>query len=318
MLIGQSFPEYRKAAVRQADYLVNKAMRFKINDTKFAISHRDDPPEAWGDFVYMVPPFLAYHAVATGNSSYMTEAVQQCRLYNEILRTLITLPDGSQCHGLWHHIVTQPPSIDPSVCCTDPDVWLTSNSWALAGMTRVLVTVMTWKSPYSNVVARLSYDAFRKVAIDNLRQLIGGMLQCLMAQSRDPNTGLLRNYLDLGAGHTMDWQYGDAAGTAMVTAATYRLMVLDPDLFTTDKYLAWAEENYRVVAKHVKSDGLLSPVARVDEVPARSPAEHTGEGQSMLIMMYAARRDCVESGRCSKTVLHTFQRILDNLRSTMF
>ena len=113
------------AAERQANHLVRDATRLIVNETHSAISHRDEPPEAWGDFIYMVPPFLAYYGVARQSVDYLRLAVSQCELYNELLSTNISLPGGRQCTGLWRHIVTQPDVIPPNVCCTDPDVWLT-------------------------------------------------------------------------------------------------------------------------------------------------------------------------------------------------
>ena len=96
-----------------------------LSHSQKAISHRDEPPQLWGDFVYMVPPFLAYYGAATGDASLMREAVEQCELYAKVLETNITLANGSSCAGLLRHIVSDPARLDPDVCCSDPHVWLT-------------------------------------------------------------------------------------------------------------------------------------------------------------------------------------------------
>ena len=116
---------YFEAARRQAQNLRYNATRFRLNATHAAISHRDDPTQLWGDFVYMVPPFLAYFGVATSDMPFMQEAVQQCELYAQVLETDITLSSGASCAGLWKHIVSQPAELEPDVCCSDPYVWLT-------------------------------------------------------------------------------------------------------------------------------------------------------------------------------------------------
>lgn len=116
---------YGAAAQRQALHIVHNATKFALNDTHAAISHRYHPAQAWGDFVYMVPPFLASYGIATRSHDFLRAAVRECELYNVILSTNIMLPDGRVCAGPWRHIVTQPSQLPRDVCCSDPDVWLT-------------------------------------------------------------------------------------------------------------------------------------------------------------------------------------------------
>lgn len=49
------------------------------------------------DFVYMVPPFLAYYGVTTQNSTLLKEAYTQISLYRKHLRDRKT-------NNLWRHI----------------------------------------------------------------------------------------------------------------------------------------------------------------------------------------------------------------------
>lgn len=125
LLLSCHDQSYFAAAQRQAQYLKNNATRFRLSATHAAMSHRDDPPQLWGDFVYMVPPFLAYYGVAIGDLSFMQEAVRQCELYTQILATDIILPNGTSCVGPWRYIVSHPAELEPDVCCSDPYVWLT-------------------------------------------------------------------------------------------------------------------------------------------------------------------------------------------------
>ena len=247
----------------------------------------------------MVPPFLAYYAVETGDITYMQEAVQQCQLYDDVLRTGIMLANGSSCEGLWRHIVSQPAQLEPSTCCSDPEVWLTSNAWALAGMTRVLATLLKWQLPTETDVDREAFAAFVADSKRSLMSIIIRMLHCLMAQTKDTQTGLLKNYLD-GTQHpsSQECQFGDAAGTALVASAVYRLAVLLPEVFSEYGMLAWADANYWAVARCVSENGTVSPVASVDGVPSKVAAGKTSEGQSMTVLMYAARRECLRVGVC--------------------
>lgn len=58
--------DYEGAAKDQLDFLFSDQVP-KTPDG--AISHRTEQVQLWSDFVYMVPPFLAYYGVTTGNQS---------------------------------------------------------------------------------------------------------------------------------------------------------------------------------------------------------------------------------------------------------
>lgn len=146
---GADNVSYATAAKDQLDYVLNNVPRTSDG----AISHRDEQVQLWSDFVYMVPPFLAFYGVATGNESLLTEAVKQCRLYRQYLKD-----NGSDTDGLWRHILLGRG--------TDTGFWSTGelhslcallrraitsfsgNAWAAAGMTRVLATIAA--SPHSS------------------------------------------------------------------------------------------------------------------------------------------------------------------------
>jgi hypothetical protein len=50
------------------------------------------------DFVYMVPPFLAYYGMISENQTLLSEAYNQISLYRTYLR-------DSNANNLWYHIV---------------------------------------------------------------------------------------------------------------------------------------------------------------------------------------------------------------------
>ncbi|KAF5346964.1 hypothetical protein D9758_010082 [Tetrapyrgos nigripes] len=127
---------YSQAAQDQLDYLLTSVPR----SSEGAISHRVAQVQLWSDFVYMVPPFLAYYGVTTGNTTLIDEAYNQISLYRDQLR------DGD-ADGLWKHILLgtgtgagAPPN--------DEGHWSTGNAWAASGMLRVLSTMQ--HSPYAS------------------------------------------------------------------------------------------------------------------------------------------------------------------------
>jgi rhamnogalacturonyl hydrolase YesR len=245
----------------------------------------------------MVPPFLASYAVATHDVGYLEEAVRQCRLYGDVLGTNVILENGTTCRGLWMHIASQPSKLPQDVCCTDSNVWLTSNAWAVAGITRVLATILKW-SPPQPIQKNFDYHKFSQHNTQILVSILIKMLNCVMGQARDNDSGLLKNYLDGSSSDSAQYAYGDTAGTALMASAVYRLAVLLPDTFGTFEFLDWANTNRRAVSSHVDGQGKVSPVADVSHVPSREPAEQTSEGQSMVLLMYSAWRDCRRIGIC--------------------
>lgn len=92
---NRSDPSFEIAAGQQLDHILNHVPR----NGNGAISHREDQVQLWADFVYMVPPFIAYFgALETGDAKLwlLREGYNQCKEYREVLR------DNS---GLWQHIV---------------------------------------------------------------------------------------------------------------------------------------------------------------------------------------------------------------------
>ena len=85
------------------------------------------------DFIYMVPPFLAYYAISTQNDTLLDVAVQQIQDYRAVLKS---------SSGAWSHISA---SSHP-----DTGFWSTGNGWAAMGITRVLAAILAAPSRTTN------------------------------------------------------------------------------------------------------------------------------------------------------------------------
>jgi rhamnogalacturonyl hydrolase YesR len=111
-------------------------------------------------------------------------------------------------------------------------------------------------------------------------------------QQRD-SSGLLYNYL----GNTSS--LAETSGTSLLAATVYRMAVLEPSTFGAP-YINWANASLKAIAKHVGSNGIVSPA--VDPYGYTSTTPYTTgspEGQAFAVMLYAAYRDCVGVGVCS-------------------
>ncbi|KAF8157098.1 hypothetical protein B0H34DRAFT_859672 [Crassisporium funariophilum] len=288
VLLGMSSKDYASAAKEEVDYILGEAPRWWNG----AISHRVQYAELWADFVYMVPPFLAYYGAATNNASVLSASVDQCRLYRQILRANTT----GVAVGLWEHI------IGPQNA--DPGIWSTGNAWAAAGMTRVLATVI--KAPSSLFTKKASptqlSNAWKTQAVSDLTMAIREILDAAMRVPTDG--GLLRNYLN-----DPTW-FGETSGTALLASVAYRIGVLAPSLGLSGSdaatYIQWAEGIRRVFgqdrgdksakAVHITSNGTATPAINPLGWGDRQPwTAGSPEGQNFVVLMYAAWRDCVHA-----------------------
>ncbi|KAJ6568378.1 hypothetical protein DFH09DRAFT_1261335 [Mycena vulgaris] len=262
IMLGKSDKKFADAATVQLAYLVDTAPRYSNG----AISHRAGVPELWADFMYMAPPFMA-------NATLLQETSKQCGLYRDILQ--------SKGKGLWQHIVgPQAP---------DPGHWSTGNGWAAAGMTRVLATVM--RAP---VAQATSWRA------DATSDLAGWIKEILDAVAAAPADGaLVRNYVDdTGAAHG----FGEIAGSALLASVAYRMAVLQPAAFGAS-YVAWADGIRTELGKdgHVTAGGVATPAVNPHDWKDTKPdTAGSPEGQGMVVLMYAAWRDCVTTEICKQ------------------
>ncbi|CZT16334.1 uncharacterized protein RCC_02176 [Ramularia collo-cygni] len=265
LLIGQSEEAYLDAAKNQLNHF-SDVPRWPNG----AISQRDNTAELWADFMYMAPPFMAYAGPAFNDGGSLQSAIEQCGLYREVLSSNSNSGDVSS--GAWHHI------IGPET--QDTGLWSTGNGWAAMGMARVLATLLHWHPTETGP----DFSQTRK----DLFEWIGEILRGAMSSPKDD--GLLRNYLN------DDSWFGETSGTALLTATVYRTVV-------TAEMMDWAKANMRAVAAHVDDNGLASPAVNPLGWGDRTPyTQGSPEGQSFLVLLYSAWRDCIEAGICSENL----------------
>ncbi|KAG8795856.1 hypothetical protein FRC12_008579, partial [Ceratobasidium sp. 428] len=183
---GASGGNFGQAATDQLTYLLTIAPKSPTG----AISHRSDEVQLWSDFIYMVPPFLAYYGVINGNQTLLQEAYNQVKLYRDALL------DGT---GMWQHIKMG--------SLSDTGHWSTGNGWAAMGMLRVLATIRgsQWANPLKS----------------QTRDLENWTSEILDATWSHLNSdGLFYNYADDPS------TFPDAASTALLAACTYRLALV--------------------------------------------------------------------------------------------
>ncbi|KAL6712036.1 hypothetical protein ACN47E_003079 [Coniothyrium glycines] len=259
LLLSKISPVYFEAATRQLNDLLQNVPRHPNG----AISHRVAEASIWADFIYMVPPFFAYYGVFTDNIGHVHEAVRQCELYRDILKTE---------SGPWKHIVNAE-GTEPDLK-TDPGLWSTSNAWAAAGMARVLATIQKSK-----------YAAQMKSEQDSLVHMTKEIIDGAIKFDTD-DSGLLRNYLD------DDSWFGEVAGTALLAAATFRIAVLALGSFEV-KHTDWAQRKVEIVSNFVDANtGIAAPVVNSLSEGQRTPLNGINpEGQAFVVLLYAAWRD---------------------------
>ncbi|GAA6021176.1 hypothetical protein JCM11491_001596 [Sporobolomyces phaffii] len=234
-----------------------------------AISHRVATTELWSDFVYMVPPFLAYTGVLTRNTSMLDAAYTQCRLYRDRLL--------APSIGLWRHI-----ALGDS---PDPGLWSTGNGWAANGMLRV--------------VGALRNSGYSDQYSSEVDDLLNWTREIVTATWRQPmKNGLLHNYLNETS------TFAECSGTALLSAATYRVSQLSGN-YSRSAELTAAESAYQTLtAQHVSSpQGVLAPVvnpmdysSELQNVKSDGTGNVSPEGEAFVLLMESARRDWINGG----------------------
>ncbi|KAJ9103744.1 hypothetical protein QFC21_002204 [Naganishia friedmannii] len=246
------------AAESELRYLLERVPR----NSAGAISHRSEQAQLWSDFVYMVPPFLAYYGYLHSNQTLLQEAYTQCSLYRSGLQDPST--------KLWRHIAQ-------GTGTSDPGLWATGNAWAAAGMLRVLATII--KSPYSDAMA--SQRADLQTWSDEI---------ITAAKSRTAKDGLVRNYID----NTSTFE--DTAGSTLLAAAAYRLATMN----LTTAHVDFANQIHSTVAaRHINSTGYLT--GAVDPLNFGKQGTYSPEGQAFVLLMQVAYKEYIASGGNDKT-----------------
>lgn len=304
-MIGQSDSRYTSSAKFSLQNVFDRVPQW-VNG---AISHQESYAELWAEFIYTAPPFMAYYAVATNNTDWMDKAMGQCRAYRQALQPNNTSKDAAAAAGAWQHILG--PEHE------DLGLWATGNGWAAMGMARVLATLLHWP--------RTALSAPGQKAQADLFSWIGEILRAAMTSPKEK--GLLGNYL-----HDSTW-FGEVGGTALLTAAVYRVAALQEEASASaifhgggagggaagaekqlvrdtthpgiekpvsPQMLHWANENLLAITAHVTSNNdtarpCVNPLDWRDRAPW-ADADGSAAAESFLVMLYAAWRDCVVVG----------------------
>ncbi|RDB22323.1 hypothetical protein Hypma_010490 [Hypsizygus marmoreus] len=276
---GQGGEDYAGAAKDQLDFLLLEVPRTSDG----AISHRVEQVQLWSDFVYMVPPFLAYYGVTTQNRTLLVQAHDQIKLYRSYLR-------DTKANNLWKHVLL-------GVNGTDEGHWSTGNGWAAAGMLRVLGTIQN--SQYAKTMKNEQKDLAAWI-----KEIHGGMYPHL-----DSDTNLFPNY----ASRAVDARgnFLDASSTALMASTVYRLSLL----WGEHSHLPMAERSRKALSSpsatstgptnsnsnsstaellHLSNAGWLTPVVNPHSYGVQG--SESPEGQAFVVEMQAAWRDWVADG----------------------
>ncbi|BGP21027.1 hypothetical protein JCM10213_003207 [Rhodosporidiobolus nylandii] len=244
---------YMSQVKEQVDYLLQEVPRTSDG----AISHRptSEPVQLWADFMYMVPPLLAYYGVATDDADLVKEAFTQCKLYRSYLKS---------SGGAWKHIVLG--------SWQDEGLWNTGNGWAAAGIVRVLATILN--SGYKDSLA---------VEAQELQDWTNEILSASISNLKDD--GLLPNYYDSASSSS----FSDAAGSALLAASTFRLAQLNATAVPQDTLQHAAAVRTAVNRKVSTKTGWLAPV--VNPLSFKEEATESPEGEAFVLLLEAAWRD---------------------------
>ena len=230
----------------------------------------------------MVPPFLAYFAADTQDEGLLQESVNQCTLYRQVLQANIT----DAWKGVWSHIIGPEDQ--------DLGLWSTGNGWAAAGMTRVLATVLK-----SNWTQDTNWTQTATASLTQyIKEIIDGAIHSNMDQ------GLLRNYYNNP--NSNPHSFGELSGSSLLAATTYRMAVLQPSTFTST-YVTWADSIRQILGgqnssgtPHITSSGIVNPVVNPYDWQDTTPYDAASpEGNTFVMLLYAAWRDCVNAGNCT-------------------
>ncbi|KIK55319.1 hypothetical protein GYMLUDRAFT_175753 [Collybiopsis luxurians FD-317 M1] len=257
--------DYAGAAKDQLDYLYSDNVP-KSSDG--AISHRVGELQLWSDFVYMVPPFLAYYGLLTNNQTLLQDAYNQIKLYRDVLR-------DTNANNLWKHIELG----SGKQVANDDGHWSTGNAWAAAGMLRVLASIHS--SPFSSSMSSQQDDLSNWVF----------EIQSAMYPHLDSDSSLFHNYADDTS------TFLDAASTALLASTVYRLSLLR----SVHHFLPTAEKTRNALfasnssgLEHFTSQGWLTPVVNPDSFGAEGT--ESPEGEAFVLDLQAAWTDWVKDG----------------------
>lgn len=230
-------------------------------------------------------PFLAYYGVAKNDTALLREAVQQCRLYRDVL----SITRGA-AKGLWRRSIVSP--LSAAITTTgdnDDGSWTLGNALAAYSMLRVYAIIDRW-APSSTALANEKASLF---------QWIAEILDAAIATATIIENGkitLMSNYL-----FQKPTTPGETSGTALLGAIAYRMAMLQnaSDPVAAQRYVTFAHSARHILAQHVDRLGHVSPaVDPLDPRPEAAISVDAKEsfnalGESAFLLMTVAWRDCV-------------------------
>jgi len=275
---GSGGVDYAGAAKDQLDFLLGNVRRTPDG----ALSHRVSELQLWSDFVYMVPPFIAYYGMMSQNRTLLLEAYNQIKLYHNYL-------SDPKAQDRWKHVLLGPTN-------NDEGYWTTGNAWAAAGMLRVLATIRN--SQYANTMKNQQKDLANWV-----KELHDGMFALL-----DPSVNLFTNYPDVPP--SSPGNFYDASGSALLASTVFRGAVMlnqfthvpaaekiRRTLFSPSTNSSSANSSASAEFQnypHITPDGWLTPV--VNPYSYGQQGGKSPEGQAFVLQLHSAWRDWIEDG----------------------
>ncbi|KAG5644561.1 hypothetical protein DXG03_008135 [Asterophora parasitica] len=246
---------FSDAASGQLEHLLHHVPR----SPQGAISHRQDEVQLWADFVYMVPPFIAYYGALQGGNggrALLQFAYNQVRLYRDALR------DSS---GLWRHITLGK--------WQDDTHWGTGNAWAAAGMLRVLQA--------------LNHSSDARLFVEHQANLTQWIHEIETASwSYQKRDGGLFNVIDSPK------SFSDTSSTALLASVTYRMATFTNDttlIPAADKALAFIKDN---INEKGWLEGTVDPYTFHTQ---NAKGSYSPEGQAFVLLLHAAHTAWIKS-----------------------
>ncbi|WVO19538.1 uncharacterized protein IAS62_000826 [Cryptococcus decagattii] len=159
---------------------------------------------------------------------------------------------------------------------SDTNLWATGNGWAAAGMLRVWATI-NWSSFSDQLNSEMSdLESWVREILDASKPYI-------------TSNGIFYNYIN----NTSSFE--DASSAALMSHVGLRLSTLG----ITNDYVDMALSLLSAASSYVNSTGYLTQV--VNPLDFSEQGEESPEGQSFLVMAYAAHKDWNNAGRAGHT-----------------
>ncbi|EIN04194.1 hypothetical protein PUNSTDRAFT_128484 [Punctularia strigosozonata HHB-11173 SS5] len=230
---GQKDQDYAGAAKDQIDFLFQNVS----HTSDGAISHRADDLQLWSDFVYMVPPCLAYYGVITRNQSMVAEA-------------------DTAAGNMWQHVLLG--------FWQDHGHWTTGNGWAAAGMLRVAATMKN--SPYNWALLKEQSDLLAWTS----------EIHTAIYPYQDKNTSLFWSYADNNATFIEASGATLLAATVYRLVNLGGPTTHIPNAEATRKAIS-AKNATTGAFIHLDADGWLTPVVNPDDFSLEGSASPEGQ-----------------------------------------